>query len=123
MEYSIGLNDRQQFEIEFSMEHCAFARWFNDELGRNLDAIDALLKTVLTIEAKELNDYQHRGREFQLLINDDEVQVQANGLDSAVETPDDTELYDSELKADCGLADFKDVLLAWRQVIKLNALG
>jgi len=120
MEYSISQNEQQQIAIDFSMGHEALGRWFNDELGHHIENINKLLETVLKIEAKESLQYQQQGREFRLLISDDEVEILANSLDMETELPENTELYESELRSACGLADFKDVLLEWRHFINTH---
>ncbi len=117
MEYTISETPLGDIEISFSMGAEALGRWFNDELGKQGSDIDQLLSTVLSVESGERASFEQQGREFTLSINDDEVEVYANNLNMESELPDETELYESELRSGCGLMDFRDILLEWRHFI------
>lgn len=114
MEYTISETPQGEVEISFSMGAEALGRWFNDELGKQSSDIDQLLNTVLSVVSGEQSTFEQQGREFTLSINDDEVEVFANSLELESELPEDTELYESELRSGCGLVDFRDILLEWR---------
>jgi uncharacterized protein YacL (UPF0231 family) len=119
VDYTFRLDDYQRPVAELAMGHEAFARWLSEELGSKLTAIQHLVKTIERIEAGQLHRHQQTGREFQLHIDHDEVEIIALALasDSDDELPEDTELFDQQLYAECGLQDFKQVLRSWQQFV------
>jgi len=53
-------------------------------------------------------------------MNQDSVEVRAALLDDmAGEAPDELNHYDQESQACCGLDDFRQLLLAWAEFIKI----
>jgi uncharacterized protein YacL (UPF0231 family) len=60
-----------------------------------------------------------QGKTFALMIDLEQASVRALSLDydSEEELGDNLELFDQELMLDCGLTDFKETLVSWREFI------
>ena len=102
-----------------SMGHEAFGFWLTDELGENLTQCNELLKIIARL-LHGGDDYTLSGNAFCLHLDQEAATV--NALELQFETEiEDNELglsyYDDELFAACGLEDFEQLLLAWREFI------
>ncbi len=114
-----------QPEAKFSMGHEAVGRWLTEELGKNRDSIEALLQTITKIEKNEIRKKSIEGKEFILRIDRDEVEIVALALDGDIgsdfdtqdDIPEDTNLYNEEMRAECGLPDFKHAVESWQAFI------
>ncbi|KZY29796.1 MULTISPECIES: YacL family protein [unclassified Oleiphilus] len=76
------------------------------------------------MEKGQITQYHFQGSEFQLRLDKVGAEVLANALGYEVyeELPENTELYDQELQAECGLLDFQQALLEWQRFIKNKSL-
>ena len=128
MEYDFSLNEQQQLQAQFSSGHEAIGLWLQEEVGSHLAVIDALLEVMAQLEARELTHYSHKGRVFHLVLDRDQVNVEAYALEVDTYPSDDeldepvrenTNFYDDELRAECGFNDFKGVLVAWREFLAM----
>lgn len=119
MDYEFSYDETNQPIARFSLGHEAVGRWFTEELGSDQQAITKLLETVRHAEQNRLNRLHVQGSEFQLRIEQNEVEVVALAFDIDVDEPipEDTSLYDAESYAECGLQDFKQALLSWQMFI------
>ncbi|MEP1445033.1 MAG: YacL family protein [Paraglaciecola sp.] len=99
----------------------AFGDWLSQDIAQDTSQINLLLNIVEKLQNKQLIDYQHNGKEFHLLFDNDEVElVQNNNLIQEMSATDDDEsqeLSDLHIQSGCGLADFKTLLSAWRDFI------
>ncbi len=127
MEYEFT-SEKGQPLAAFSSGHAAFGCWFTDELSSNRPHLDILLNIIAQLEAKTLYEYIDKGRTFSLQLGRDEVTVSANnlaeemvdlyGAPEEIPSGSTTDFYDEELHAECGLTDFKAVLLAWKSFLQ-----
>jgi len=115
MDYEFVFDDFAKPVAIFSIGHEAIACWFNEELGSQ-QTIKPLLGMLMRLEERVICQHHIQGREFQLRLSNDSAEVVANSLGFEVyeELPENTELYDQELQAECGLIDFKQALLGWQ---------
>ncbi|WP_024871349.1 YacL family protein [Tolumonas lignilytica] len=102
-----------------SMGHEAFGFWLTDELGVDISQCNELLKTTARL-LHGGDDFKLSGKTFCLYLDQDSATVSALELQFETEI-EDNELglsyYDDELFAACGLDDFEQLLLAWRDFI------
>lgn len=103
-----------------SMEHEAFANWFNIEVRSNPQLISTALFHLQNLPASHAADVVLTGAEYSLYINADEVMAKANNL--AIENPDALEdgfyYYDDESIAFCGIEDFARFLHSYLDFIR-----
>ena len=99
----------------FSMGHESIGRWLTEELGCNQRSCDELLKNIALVEQGEVGFREIVGSEFELSISKSGVEVRSIINDFALEDVllEDAILYQGESCSECGLTDFKDVLIAW----------
>ncbi|NRB39165.1 MAG: YacL family protein [Pseudomonadales bacterium] len=121
MDYQFKLDMYGQPYAEFSMGHEAIGHWFNEELGNNLQKIDALLQTLQQLEDFKLNQKECYGVNFTLKLDREEVEIIAGALEEVFdpdeEPPEGTEFYDQESQTGCGMQDFKQALHSWKHYI------
>ncbi len=121
MDFKFFTNEQQQPEAKFSMGHEAIGRWLTEELGVSRDSIEALLQTITKIEKNDIQKKSIEGKEFILRIDRDEVEIIALALDGDTSSdadmqddiPEDTNLYNEEMRSECGLPDFKYAVESW----------
>jgi len=104
-------------ELEMGCE--TFSRWFSEEIGTDQNKIDQVLVAIVQLQNKQIRQFELRGKEINLSMDADEVEVRSTDLDYAEpeELPEGTELYDQESMAGCGLEDFTRVLKAWNDFV------
>ena len=102
------------------MGHEAFGRWFSDELSSNKLLAQQINRSIDDIQSGLAFEKAIVGHEFELVLSSNQVSVSALSLESEVdgELSDDLDLFDDELKSDCGLIDFKDALDSWCEYIR-----
>ena len=103
-----------------SMEHEAFANWFNIEVRSNPQLISTALFHLENLPAHAEQDIILNGAEYSLYINADEVMAKANNL--AIENQDELEdgfyYYAQESIAFCGTEDFAHFLQSYLAFIR-----
>lgn len=117
MEYDFYSEADGVFCAEFSMGHEAIGHWLNQAMASDKAAIDNLLSAIIEIERGKRQQYKDQRSGFIITIADGEVTVCALAVercDDEEQPPENTEWYDQESKSECGLEDFKAVLLEWR---------
>ncbi|SFG81285.1 YacL family protein [Neptunomonas qingdaonensis] len=119
MDYEFSIDELGRPRAKFSMGAEAIGRWFSEELSDDQQQINQLVAIVETLEQGTISDYQQSGKEFQLRLNQNEIEVVALALDLGFddELPEETNLYDEESYAGCGLPDFKQALLSWQSFV------
>ncbi|GAB2694969.1 YacL family protein [Aliiglaciecola sp. 3_MG-2023] len=119
MNYQFIRNLQGEPEAQFEMGHEAFSRWFTEELGTREDNISALFTAIDALQKHQMKGYLLEGKEFNLRLDCDEVEVRSKDLDmdGPDELPEGTELYDQESVSGCGLDDFIQVLSSWRDFV------
>ncbi|MCR8923222.1 YacL family protein [Dasania sp. GY-MA-18] len=119
MDYEFTLDEYDRPIAEFSSGFEALGRWLSEEVSNDEQQIEELLDIITQLEQKRINSRQLFGRDAQLTLSHNEVEAIALALteDSSYELPEDTQLYNDESEASCGLLDFKEAVLAWQQFI------
>lgn len=119
MDYEFTFDDIGRPVAKLSMGAEAVGRWLSEDLGSDKGRIDQLLGIIGQLEQRKISQHQESGTEFVLRMNQDEIEVFALVLDLDVdeELPENTNLYDEESHAGCGLPDFKQALLSWRSFV------
>ncbi|OUS41334.1 hypothetical protein A9R00_01460 [Oleispira antarctica] len=119
MDYDFTFDEYDKPIAEFSMGHEAIGSWFNDELGANQQRIEELVDIIEQLLSHRIQQRQVDGTEYQLRMNQEDVEVVALslGLEVDEELPENTNLYDDESYAECGLEDFQQVLISWQEFI------
>lgn len=102
------------------MGHEAVGRWLSDELGKNLGRAEALLETITQIEQGQIGFREIIGSELKLNLSLNNVEIEALTTCEISDTAlqEDNSLYESESFSECGLLDFKNVLLSWIDFIR-----
>lgn len=132
MDYEFRRDISGQAQARFSMEHLAIGRWFTEELNTPTKA-ETLLTKLHAIEQAKETEYYQAGFELSLSIRHDGVSVSPKtnegwderdtylgymDLDDEHQAGDNTELYQQESNAECGMLDFKEALSAWLSYIQ-----
>lgn len=119
MDYEFSIDELGRPRAKFSMGAEAIGRWFTEELSDDHHLVNQLVAIIETLEHGAINDYKQSGKEFQLRLNQHEIEVVALALDLGFdeELPEETNLYDEESYAGCGLLDFKQALLSWQSFV------
>lgn len=115
MDYHFSINEYQQPQAWFSMGNEAIAQWFNEEMGNDIKSTQKILDIISQLKNKTLQEKNVQGKEFELKLDQYEVEVIAMHLhfDDPQELPEDTEFYDEESMSGCGLEDFEQALKDW----------
>lgn len=106
-----------QTQVKCSMEHQAFAHWFNQE-SADRQHLQSILKKIQKLQAGQLYGEQLiEGKEYSLYIDKEQVICQANNLISPMDNPEPLEphfyYYEAESRACCGLEDFIKLLQSY----------
>ncbi|TNH04805.1 UPF0231 family protein [Testudinibacter sp. TR-2022] len=110
--------------VRCSMDHEAVAAWINSEIDGDWAKLDAVFNIIEQAKQHAAPHFEQRleGREFFIVVNAEEVMVQANNLSFACDDmiEDGFGYYDQESLAFCGLEDFERLLLQYRDFIKIK---
>jgi len=127
MEYDfIYDRDSRRYRLKLATEQAALQQFLLDEFAHRASAYQPLLSQLQAL--KPYQDWQYQGREFSLLVQQQEVRVCHNSLlatesgELAVqslpeELDDDLQLDESGLCSECGLADLLRLLQAWQEFL------
>jgi uncharacterized protein YacL (UPF0231 family) len=115
MDYQFERNEINEPLATFSAGHEAIGHFLSSELKTDLAKCEYLLDIIAKIEKKQLFNQQYNGRDYQLNLSDSGIEIKGTALafEAREELPEGTELYDQEQEAECGLFDFKMLLLDW----------
>ncbi len=111
----------------FSFEHQILGPWLEIEVGKDVDKFTELLNTLDAIQHKQINDTVISGKEYSVIIDQQDVVIKANITmgDNARETAEMSEALieqgldiDDNAEAMCGLEDFRELLISWSQFLK-----
>lgn len=98
-----------------SMGHEAMGHWLNEEVN-GLPALLLTIHSAMQLICGSAETWYQEGREYSIWICADEVLVQANSLTLPTETLEEgMNYYESEQRAECGLADFMALLRAYQE--------
>lgn len=119
MDYEFQNNYLGRPMAKFSMGHEAFGQWFTEDLSNDVILVDKILVSIFEIENKVIVKRTFLGKTFELTVELDQASVRALSLDydSDQALDDDMELFDQEQMSECGLTDFKETLVSWREFI------
>lgn len=121
MDYRFFYNERQLPCARLSMDHEAFGNWLTDELSNDSARLQEILTVVREIEQGERTEFEWKGHDFLLHLDRDDAEVvalellQNHSLEELAE--EDMDFYDAESRAICGLEDFRDLLIEWRDFL------
>ena len=114
MDYEFRTDLLGRHTAAFPMGHEALGNWLTSELGANVQRIEAVLAALQRIENRQSWEFELEGTEYGLQLSPEEAVVRANSLFVDVdELNDGMDYYDAESVAQCGLDDFKALLLDW----------
>lgn len=107
----------------FSMEHEIMGPWLEVEIGKSTPKLTQLLETIADTKTREQQDVFITGKEYTLIFSHDSVQVLSNSSfkDDADELSNELEeglMTDHDSSAECGIEDFKILLMQWSTFIK-----
>ena len=119
MDYDFSFDEYDKPVAEFSMGHEAIGTWFNDELGKNEQRIEEIIEILDQLVNRRIQQRQIEGTEYKLRMNQENVEVIALslGLEPDEELPENTNVYEDESFAECGLEDFQEALISWQEFI------
>jgi uncharacterized protein YacL (UPF0231 family) len=122
MDFRFYYNDRQLPCARLSMDHEAFGLWLSDDLSDDGTRLAELIEAIDAIIEGRKQEYEWRGQDFLLRLNRDDAEVIALELlqEHSLEDLEDEDLdfYDAESRAMCGLEDFRDLLIEWRDFLE-----
>lgn len=142
MDYEFRKNIYAQPIAKFSMEHEVIGRWLSEEISDNSSKIEQILILIQQFEQGSLGFKELIGAEFQVNFSHTGVEIKALHFDADFmddinntfsenydepledenflenkELLDNTELYNKESYAECGLLELKQALLSWLEYI------
>ncbi|MFT6122398.1 MAG: hypothetical protein ACJASG_000921 [Oleiphilaceae bacterium] len=122
MDYEYTIDEYGQLNAHFSIGYEALGIWFNEEIESNSNSISDLLVRIDQLEHRKKSSFHLEGKEFQLRLNYDGVEVVALalGIDVDEALPENTNLYDQESFSECGLQDFKQAVLMWQEFVLMH---
>ncbi len=112
---------------ELSMGHESFGVWLSDEIASNSVLLQKILSEIDLLLKNACGSFQYEGREYSLLIDSESAYVAHNSmfklenddlseLESAM-FDDEMQLNTGETRAECGLEDFKSLLIEWHHFV------
>ena len=128
MDYHFQRNFSGQPEAHFSMDHEAIGNWLTEELGNNNQQLEHLLHVIDSLEKGQRWEYFDDGIDYRVHLTRDGVAISAALLESESALPEpfegcdvlaQLEYYDHECMSQCGLDDFKQLLLGWQAFLDL----
>lgn len=112
-------------KAKFSFEHQIIGPWLEVEIGQCTEKLTRVLTAIDNIESKRAQEVLITGHEYSVLVNGDDVKIQANALLNGEEqlpeelTSDDM-TFDNQEGSSCGIDDFRTLLLSWAKFTKIN---
>jgi hypothetical protein len=107
---------------KFSIDHEVIGHWLETELGKDEQKLTEILTAIDLVAHRKQQEIMLEGHEFSALLTPDEVTIQSN---QSINAEEDAELQAQELHdcddinfAECGLDDFREVILSWAKFIK-----
>lgn len=122
MDYEYTVDEFGQLSAQFSIGYEALGLWFNEELCFDKEKISNLLNQTNLLEKRKIQPFHIDGKEFQLRVSGEGVEVVALALGIEVyeELPESTNLYDQESYSECGLQDFIQALKMWQDFVLVH---
>lgn len=103
----------------FSMDHEALGFWFAEEIGEDTDKYVEICQVISQLQSSRLSQWRWIGKALSLELDSEQARVFANELENGeeLEFEESMSLYDGESEAFCGLEDFHDALVKWREFL------
>ena len=118
MEYEFLRDITGVVKVRMTMGHEAVGHWFNDEVNENQTLLDNVEAAIADVKGS-VRQWQHVGKEYTLLLDEEEVMIRANKLNfEGDEMEDGMSYYDEESLAFCGVEDFLAVIAAYRAFLQ-----
>lgn len=118
MEYEFLRDITGVVKVRMSMGHEAVGQWFNDEVNEDLALLDNVEAAIADVKGS-VRQWQHVGKEYTLLLDEEEVMIRANKLSfEGDEMEEGMSYYDEESLSFCGVEDFQAVIAAYRAFLQ-----
>jgi len=106
----------------FSMEHEIMGPWLEVELGRDISKLTMLFDVIDNLSERQQKDVFITGSEYTLVFSEDSVRVAQNShfenLDEDERLIEEGLSSDQDHSAECGIEDFRELLVKWSNFIK-----
>ena len=107
-----------QAKALFSFEQEMLGPWLEIEVASNEKVLSALLLAISQIEQGEKQEITITGKEYSITLSSEDVTVQPNTMMNGQDNLPDSLLsddldFDQHVISQCGLDDFRQVLLSW----------
>lgn len=109
-------------KANFSLEHQLIGPWLETEVGSNIESLTEVLQGVESVEQGKQQELTIVGKEYSLTLTKNDAIVQLNALvNGSAQLPEelavDTDAFEQQ-GANCGIDDFRSILLSWAQFTK-----
>ncbi|CAO95875.1 protein YacL [Erwinia tasmaniensis] len=114
MEYEFLKDVTGVVKVRMSMGHEAIGHWFNDEVNGHPEILAEVEAAIAGVKGSE-RQWQRVGREYTLLLDEEEVMIRANQLGfEGDDMEEGMNYYDEESLSFCGVEDFLAIIAAYR---------
>ncbi|MFC3396624.1 protein YacL [Brenneria rubrifaciens] len=118
MDYEFLRDVTGQVIVRVSMGHEAIGHWLNEEVKGQLALLDEVEDAARLVTGSE-RQWRKVGHEYTLLLDEEEVMIQANQLEFTVdEMEEGMSYYDEESLSLCGLEDFLRLVAKYREFVQ-----
>ncbi len=112
-------------KAKFSFEHQIIGPWLEVEIGQSTDKLTQILTAIDNVASRKTQEVLISGHEYSVLVNGDDVTIQANAALNGVEQlpeelSSDDMSFDNQEGASCGIDDFRTLLLSWAKFTKIH---
>ena len=114
MDYQFRRDVSGRVDAQFSMGHETMGTWLMAEIGSDVEAIEQVLGVVAHVEGRMCLEFAAQGEEFSFVMTADEVEVGSKRIVTEEAVSHDA----NEAISQCGLDDFKTMMLEWRQFVQ-----
>lgn len=109
---------------KFSVEHSIFGPWLEVEVGKETEKVTKLLQ-VMSDVGDNSKQVTITGKEYSISLSSEDVVVRTNmmmnGADHMPEALESDQLDFENQEGQCGLEDFRELLLSWTSFNKGGA--
>lgn len=107
----------------FSFEHQVMGPWLEVEVSNSTEAVTNILTAIDDIEKNDKQEVNIAGKEYNVVLTRDDVSIAPNSMaNGASELPEallqEGVDFDDQMYANCGLEDFRELLMAWAHFTK-----
>ncbi|MEH2921660.1 protein YacL [Samsonia erythrinae] len=117
MDYEFLRDVTGQVIVRMSMGHEAIGHWFNEEVKGQVAILTDVEEAARAVAGSE-RQWRRVGHEYTLLLDAEEVMIQANQLTfNTDELEEGMSYYDEESLSLCGLEDFLTLVAKYREFL------